>query len=78
MKNPNIVFPNLREIEIYFIQKGFEREDAKSFFTEFEKENWQNSKGKPLLNWRAKANERMWQKQRNNSYLRSKAILFFK
>lgn len=30
MKNPNIVFPNLREVEIYFIQKGFEKEDGDS------------------------------------------------
>lgn len=69
--------PTLKEVKIYFDQKGFEEGDAKSFFKEFHKKNWQNSKGKPLGNWRAKANERMWLKQKDNSYLRSKATLMF-
>lgn len=77
MKNQIAISPTLREVKIYFGQKGFEEEDAESFFKEFQKKNWQNSKGKPLMNWRAKACERMWRKQKDNPYLRSKQTLLF-
>ncbi|HTN19782.1 MAG TPA: hypothetical protein VL125_04870 [Pelobium sp.] len=65
------------EVQIYFIQKGFEKEDAETFFKEFKKRQWLNKKGKSLMNWRAKASERMWVKQKDNPYLRSKAKLLF-
>ncbi|MDA9555667.1 hypothetical protein N9R54_05465 [Pelobium sp.] len=77
MRIKNEDSPTLKEVKIYFDQKGFEEGDAESFFKEFQKKNWQNSKGKPLVNWRAKANDRMWLKQKYNSYLRSKATLMF-
>ncbi len=69
--------PTILEVQIYFDQKGFEKEDALAFFTYFKKRKWLNLKGKPIKNWRAKATERMWLKQRDNPYLRSKAKLLF-
>ncbi len=69
--------PTILEVQIYFNQKGFEKEDAEAFFTDLKKRKWLNSKGKPIKNWRAKATERMWLKQKDNSYLRSKAKLLF-
>ncbi|MBU1372643.1 MAG: hypothetical protein KKG25_08305 [Bacteroidetes bacterium] len=77
MENRNPHYPTMKEVIIYFNQKGFENEDTELFFKEFNKKNWQNSKGRPLNNWRAKANDRMWKKQKNNPYLRSKGTLMF-
>lgn len=69
--------PTLIEVQIYFSQKGFEKEDAEKFFHEFKKRKWLNLKGKPIQNWRARASEQMWLKQKDNPYLRSKAKLLF-
>ena len=69
--------PTILEVRIYFNQKGFEKKDADAFFTDFKKREWLNSKDKPIKNWRVKATERMWLKQKDNPYLRSKAKLLF-
>ena len=69
--------PTFIEVQIYFNQKGFEMEDAEEFFKEFKKRKFLNKKSEPIKNWRAKASERMWLKQKYNPYLRSKAKLLF-
>lgn len=69
--------PTLTEVQIYFNQKGFEKKDAEEFFNYFKKKKWLTLKGKPIKNWRVKATERMWLKQKDNPYLRSKAKLLF-
>jgi hypothetical protein len=77
MKVIDLQKPTIKEVIIYFDQKGFEEQEAVSFHKEYEMKKWLNSKGKFLKNWRAKANERMWHKQKDNPYLRSKARLLF-
>jgi len=67
--------PTVLEVEIYFNQKGFEFSDAKLFFEIYESHDWKGSKGSQVKNWRAKALEWMWQKQKESSYQRSKSKL---
>lgn len=56
--------PTIKEVIIYFDQKGFEELEAVLFHKEFEKKKWLNSRGKFFKNWSAKANERMWQNRK--------------
>lgn len=70
--------PSIHQATIYFIQKGFEVKDAEQFYKEYSIRNWTGSKGIPVKNWRAKALDWMWQRQRTRPYLRTKAKLIFR
>ncbi|MGB4398910.1 MAG: hypothetical protein WBJ10_06035 [Daejeonella sp.] len=76
IKEPLVAKPTIHQATIYFIQKGFEAIDAEQFFREYSNRNWKGSKGIPVKNWRAKALDWMWQRQRICPYLRTKAKLF--
>ncbi|WP_118194284.1 hypothetical protein [Albibacterium indicum] len=67
--------PKLLEIKIFFDQKGFETHDAIAFFDEYSERNWKGRRGVWVKNWRAKALDWMWQRQRTRPYLRSKSKL---
>ena len=75
IKEPTSAKPSISQITIYFDQKGFEAKEVEDFFNEYNSRNWKGSKGIPVKNWRAKALDWMWQKQKTNPYLRSKAKL---
>ncbi|HXH99318.1 MAG TPA: hypothetical protein VNI52_03550 [Sphingobacteriaceae bacterium] len=68
--------PSFIQIAIYFDQKGFEANDAEEFFKEYDDRSWKGLKGIPVKNWRAKALDWMWQKQKASGYLRSRSKLF--
>jgi hypothetical protein len=72
MENENAIVPSKLEVEIYFSQKGFEDTDAEQFFDVFSAQNWTGKQGALIKNWRAKALDWMWQKQKSSPYLRSK------
>ena len=78
IKETSVDKPSIREATIYFIQKGFEANDAEQFYSEYSERNWTGSKSVPVKNWRAKALDWMWQRQRLRPYLRSKAKLILK
>lgn len=52
--------PQWQYIKIYFVQKGLTEQVAKDFFQEKESKKWQTENGKPVLNWKAVANEWIW------------------
>lgn len=70
--------PSLSEALIFFDQKGFGVKDSKAFFTEYSERNWRGKKGISVKNWRAKALDWMWQRQKIHPYLRTRVKLIFK
>ena len=72
MDNENLI-PTYSEVQIYFDQKGFNKDEANSFYRFYCLSNWVGKKGAPIKNWRTKALEWMWRLQKNNPYQRSKA-----
>lgn len=67
--------PTLFEVIVFFDQKGFEVKFAENFFYEYSKRNWKGKRGVQVKNWRAKALDWMWQRQRTRPYLYSKSKL---
>ncbi|TCK80913.1 hypothetical protein [Albibacterium bauzanense] len=74
-KNSNTDIPCFVQVTIFFDQKGFGHEDAESFFKEYSARHWTGTKGIPVKNWRGKALDWMWRRQKNRPYLRSKSKL---
>lgn len=71
----SIQIPTLIQVTIFFDQKGFGDQDAKAFFTEYSDRSWKGKRGIMVKNWRAKALDWMWKRQKNLAYLRSKSKL---
>ena len=67
--------PCFVQVSIFFDQKGFGLQDAETFFKEYSARNWTGTKGIAVKNWRAKALDWMWRRQKNRPYLRSKSKL---
>lgn len=74
-ENEEPEIPTLFEVNIFFSQKGFREESAETFFSEYSERNWKGRRGIEVENWRAKALDWMWQRQRTRPYLRSKSKL---
>jgi hypothetical protein len=53
--------PNFGIVWIYFSQKGKAEEDAKAFFAHYKKTKWKSKRGKPVRNWKAAANNWIWE-----------------
>lgn len=75
MENQIGNIPSFLEVEIFFDQKGFKAKDAIAFFDDYSERNWKGRRGVLVKNWRAKALDWMWQRQRTRPYLRSKSKL---
>lgn len=43
------------EVFDFFSENGYTREAARSFWSYYSESGWKDSKGKPVLNWKAKA-----------------------
>lgn len=71
----NISIPTLIQVTIFFDQKGFGDQDAEAFFNEYSDRSWKGKKGILVKNWRAKALDWMWRRQKKWAYLRSKSKL---
>jgi len=71
----NIQVPTLIQVYIFFDQKGFGSKEAEAFFNEYSIRNWKGRRGIMVKNWRAKALDWMWKRQKNLAYLRSKSKL---
>lgn len=71
----NIRIPTLIQVTIFFDQKGFGCKESEAFFNEYSNRNWKGMRGILVKNWRAKALDWMWEKQKNLAYLRSKSKL---
>lgn len=74
-ENKESEIPIFFEVTVFFDQKGLGEKFAEDFFTEYSKRNWKGRRGVQVTNWRAKALDWMWQRQRNRPYLRSKSKL---
>jgi len=70
--------PPFFQVIIYFDHKGFELKDAETFFNAYNQRSWKGKKGIPVKNWRTKALDWMWQRQKNRPYLRTKSRLMLK
>jgi len=53
-KTNSIQKPTLSEVEDYFLEKGSTVEAAKQAFEYYDVADWQDSKGKPVKNWKQK------------------------
>lgn len=71
----NIKIPTLIQVTIFFDQKGFGCKEAETFFNEYSIRDWKGKRGILVKNWRAKALDWMWKRQKNLAYLRSKSKL---
>lgn len=60
-------------VEIYFLQKGCDSQDAEAFFRYYEQRGWKGAKGKPLRNWKTLVCDWIYLMKRN-AYLRRKAL----
>jgi hypothetical protein len=56
--------PKLNEVEQYFEEKGYKIESAGKFFEFYSCNNWKDSNGKQVMNWKQKANA-IWFKDEN-------------
>ncbi|MFC4872080.1 hypothetical protein [Negadavirga shengliensis] len=52
--------PLLEHVKIYFLQKELSLEEAEIFFHHHENIKWNTKKGTPIKNWKAYANEWIW------------------
>jgi len=59
----NIVPPVLTHVIIYFLQKGASTKEAESFYEHFNNADWTTLSGTPVRNWKALANEWIWDLQ---------------
>ena len=62
-RKPNLP-ENVNEIENYFIENGYKKEEAVKFFNYYSVSNWVDSNGKQILNWKQKA-QQVWFKEEN-------------
>ncbi|EOZ95346.1 hypothetical protein A33Q_3266 [Indibacter alkaliphilus LW1] len=53
--------PDLHFVKIYFCQKGLTASRALKFYSHFEKIGWKTKTGKPVKNWKALANDWIWE-----------------
>jgi hypothetical protein len=53
--------PLLEHIKIYFSQKEVSSEEAEAFFFYHERLKWRTKNGTPIKNWKAYANEWIWE-----------------
>ncbi len=53
-KTNSVQKPTLSEVEDYFLEKGSTIEAAKQAFEYYDVADWQDSKGKPVKNWKQK------------------------
>lgn len=47
--------PELRHVQIYFLEKNIKLEIAQSFFEHYNSKGWKNKKGMLLNNWKSLA-----------------------
>ena len=66
------VEPDLKQIQIYFDQKGFSEKEAHRFFEYYKVRNWLSKRGLPIKNWRQAALEWLWRLISSSPYLRIK------
>lgn len=59
----NIVPPLPEHVKIYFIQKGLSEKEGDTFFKHFKCLEWKTDSGVPVRNWKALANEWIWNLQ---------------
>jgi len=52
--------PLIEHVKIYFLQKEVSPEEAEIFFDHFERLKWNTKNGTPIKNWKAFANEWIW------------------
>jgi len=64
--------PDRSHILIFFNQAGFAEAEAQRFLKYYENNDWTGLKGKPIRNWKTKANEWIWELKRLNPHLRFK------
>lgn len=60
-KNKGFVPPSLNEVKEFFAEKGFSRAYGEQAFNYYDVNNWENSKGKPVKNWKSTMNN-VWLK----------------
>lgn len=44
--------PKIKEVKIYFIQKGVDEKEAGKFFKFYEKKQWKSERGNPFKGWK--------------------------
>jgi hypothetical protein len=49
----DVMPPGIREVKIYFIQKGIDEKEAETFFRFYEKRQWKSQRGHALKGWKA-------------------------
>ncbi|MGN6639036.1 MAG: hypothetical protein ACTHJ8_09010 [Mucilaginibacter sp.] len=64
--------PALEYVLIFFDQAGFPEEEARQFFQHHESSYWCGPRGRPINNWKTKAQEWIWEIKLRNPYLRIK------
>lgn len=52
--------PKLDHVKIYFSQKNISHEEAEVFFYYHQDLEWRTESGLPIIDWRAAANEWVW------------------
>jgi hypothetical protein len=62
--------PLLDHVFIFFDQAGFEMEEARKFYDHYAATGWKGIKGRPLRNWKTKAQEWIWELKTAKPYLR--------
>jgi len=68
----NEVPPAKEHVRIFFDQAGFTETEAEKFFQHHESAGWQGRKGRPIRNWKTKAQEWLWEIKSQNPHLRLK------
>jgi hypothetical protein len=68
-KKPSVFTPpQIKEVELYFIEEGYIVEAAQKFFKYYSAGNWHDSKNRPIRNWKQKA-QGVWFKDEHKSSL---------
>lgn len=65
--------PTLHETIEYFAEKGYSKEAAEKFWNYYDSGKWKDSKGKPVLSWRQKA-QSVWFTPENRQEKKSTSL----
>ncbi|WP_346238688.1 hypothetical protein ABDK00_004540 [Niabella insulamsoli] len=57
------MIPSLKEVVIYFDQKGLAAKAAEAFFKAQRQRKWKTEKGLPIRSWKTVANNWIWMHQ---------------
>lgn len=66
----NQVPPSFDHVQVYFLQRSLDKEEADRFYKFYSDVGWIGERGKPIRNWKTAAGKWIWNIMISNPYLR--------